>query len=72
MFQTFLYPDLQNDLKELLGKIEEGLYKIHADEKMKKSDQKSKIIEQQTIDISMNCKILHLQIFLLTKLPTAP
>jgi len=43
---------LQNDLKELLGKIEEGLYKIHADEKMKKSDQKSKIIEQQTIDIS--------------------
>ena len=54
VFQTFLYADLQNDLKELLGKIEEGLYKIHADEKMKKSDQKSKIIQQQTIDISMS------------------
>ena len=50
----FTLLDLQNDLKELLGKIEEGLYKIHADEKMKKSDQKPEIIQQQTTDESIN------------------
>ena len=50
--------DLQNDLKELLGKIEAGLYKIHADEKLKKADQKPESVQTKTLDPSKGTKIL--------------
>lgn len=63
LYYYYYYLDLQNDLKELLGKIEEGLYKIHADEKIKKSDQKTEII-QQTTDISIKSKYFFCYIYI--------